>query len=104
MFESALCGRVESARTACDCLLLAVTSDYHMLRAHMVAHIVLGSSGISHSCTPVPSRMQKEGILRVIRDVARAVLWVVSGLDGSGLTLLVHPTRTPPPECKSKAN
>lgn len=72
-----------------DCIYL-VTSDYHMRRARVIGQIVLGSRDISFRPVSVPSHQPSESLDRVLRDGARAVLWVVTGKTGStlGPTLL----------------
>lgn len=65
--------------------LYLITSDYHMLRASAIATVVLGSRGIAFSCIPVPGKEPKESQLRVLRDTARAFLWVITGHTGASL-------------------
>ena len=63
-----------------------ITSDYHMLRASIVAQIVLGSRGIAFKPTEIPterSPQRPETIVRVARDGARSLLWVITGKTGS---------------------
>jgi uncharacterized SAM-binding protein YcdF (DUF218 family) len=68
--------------------LYLITSDYHMRRAQIVGTIVLGSRGIHFRPISVPSQRSPESpesIEKVIRDGARAVLWVFTGHTGSSL-------------------
>lgn len=63
-----------------------ITSDYHMRRARIIGEIVLGSRGIEFKPVSVPTERSPEPIEKVIRDGARAVLWVATGHTGSTLT------------------
>lgn len=60
-----------------------ITSDYHMRRAQVIGEIVLGSRGIDLKPIAVPSNQAPEPLKKVLRDAARAVLWVVTGETGS---------------------
>lgn len=62
-----------------------ITSDYHMPRAQVIGEIVLGSRGIDFHPVAVPSDRSPEPIAKVMRDAARAVLWVATGETGSSL-------------------
>jgi uncharacterized SAM-binding protein YcdF (DUF218 family) len=62
-----------------------ITSDYHMRRAQVIGEIILGSRGIDFKPIAVPSRHQNEPIEKVVRDAARAVLWVTTGNTGADL-------------------
>ncbi|WP_228035529.1 YdcF family protein [Oculatella sp. LEGE 06141] len=65
-----------------------ITSDYHMRRAQVVGEIVLGSRGIELKPVSVPSTPPEqwpESMGKVVRDAARAVLWVATGRTGSSL-------------------
>jgi uncharacterized SAM-binding protein YcdF (DUF218 family) len=63
-----------------------VTSDYHMRRAVIIGHIVLGSRDISFKPVVVPSSdPEPEALLRGMRDGARALMWVFTGRTGSSL-------------------
>jgi uncharacterized SAM-binding protein YcdF (DUF218 family) len=63
-----------------------VTSDYHMTRSRIIAAVVFGSRGIV--VTPVviaaPDR-RPESPFRTLRDVVRAILWLVTGKTGASL-------------------
>lgn len=63
--------------------LYLITSDYHMPRARVIGEIVLGSRGISFKPVRVPSEDSPEPWDKVVRDAARAVLWVATGHTGS---------------------
>lgn len=62
-----------------------ITSDYHMPRAQVIGEIVLGSRGIDFHPIAVPSNQSPEPITKVVRDAARAMLWVATGETGSDL-------------------
>ncbi|XPM60630.1 MAG: YdcF family protein [Leptolyngbya sp. IPPAS B-1204] len=62
-----------------------ITSDYHMRRAQVIGEIVLGSRGIDFRPVAVPSARSPEPLTKVVRDAARATLWVVTGETGSSL-------------------
>lgn len=62
-----------------------ITSDYHMARAQVIGEIVLGSRGINFHPVAVPSGRSPEPITKVVRDAARAMLWVATGETGSHL-------------------
>jgi uncharacterized SAM-binding protein YcdF (DUF218 family) len=62
-----------------------ITSDYHMRRARVIGEIILGSRGIDFKPIAVPSHQEPEPIEKVLRDAARAVLWVMTGSTGTDL-------------------
>ncbi len=62
-----------------------VTSDFHMPRAKAIATIVLGSRGITFTPVVVPSDRPAESSARVLRDVGRAILWMMIGRTGATL-------------------
>ena len=62
-----------------------ITSDDHMRRARIIGEIVLGSRGISFKAIPVPSGRGPEPIEKVVRDGARALLWLTTGHTGANL-------------------
>ncbi|XGV97093.1 MAG: YdcF family protein [Leptolyngbya sp. BL-A-14] len=62
-----------------------VTSDYHMARATAIATIVLGSHGIAFTPIAVPSTTPREDNFHIARDVARSVVWLVTGYTGADL-------------------
>lgn len=64
--------------------LFVITSKFHMQRAKAIATVVLGSKGIAFTPVSVPSELiESESIWRVIRDVIRSLLWVVTGYTGA---------------------
>ncbi|WP_369076427.1 YdcF family protein [Coleofasciculus sp. LEGE 07081] len=65
--------------------LYLITSDYHMPRATAIAILVLGSQGIAFTPVSVPSNIPTESSFRLLRDVGRAFLWVVTGHTGASL-------------------
>ena len=65
--------------------LYLVTSDYHISRASAIATIVLGSKGIAFSPVSVPEKREPEPPSKTIRDIFRAIVWVVTGHTGSSL-------------------
>ncbi|MBW4661232.1 MAG: YdcF family protein [Drouetiella hepatica Uher 2000/2452] len=65
--------------------LYVITSDYHMARASVIGEIVLGSRGIDFQTVTVPSERAPEPLNKVLRDGARAALWVATGSTGANL-------------------
>lgn len=65
--------------------LYVITSDYHMARASVIGEIVLGSRGIDFQTVTVPSERSPEPLNKVLRDGARAALWVTTGSTGANL-------------------
>ncbi|NJR66538.1 MAG: YdcF family protein [Leptolyngbyaceae cyanobacterium CRU_2_3] len=66
-----------------------ITSDYHMRRASVIGEIVLGSRGIDFKTVSVPSQRSPEPLEKVLRDGARAILWVTTGSTGENLARFV---------------
>lgn len=66
-----------------------ITSDYHMPRAQVVGEIILGSRGIDFQPVVIPTQLSSEPIDKVVRDAARAVLWVTTGDTGTGVAQLL---------------
>ncbi|MBF2074592.1 MAG: YdcF family protein [Synechococcales cyanobacterium C42_A2020_086] len=65
--------------------LYVVTSDFHMSRARVIAFIVLGSQGITFTPVAVPSDRPPEELPRILRDMLRSLLWLVTGRTGASL-------------------
>ncbi|WP_210404544.1 YdcF family protein [Chroococcidiopsis sp. TS-821] len=65
-----------------------ITSDYHMRRARVIGSIVLGSRGVEFEPVPVPSGQSPEPVEKVLRDGARALLWLTTGRTGASLPSL----------------
>ena len=54
----------------------------------------VATTGLEASALPVESHEAlAEGWLRTLRDVGRALLWLLSGLHGGSLNLIFHPRR-----------
>lgn len=62
-----------------------VTSDSHMRRARLIGEIVFGSQGIVIIPLTVHSHTAEEPLEKVLRDGARAILWVMTGKTGENL-------------------
>jgi uncharacterized SAM-binding protein YcdF (DUF218 family) len=62
-----------------------VTSDYHMPRAEAIAMVVLGSQGITFTPINVRGKHRQESKLRLLRDVGRSVVWLMTGRTGASL-------------------
>jgi uncharacterized SAM-binding protein YcdF (DUF218 family) len=62
-----------------------ITSDFHMPRAKAIATIVLGSQGIAFTSVCIPTREPVESQFHILRDVVRALLWLVTGRTGASL-------------------
>jgi uncharacterized SAM-binding protein YcdF (DUF218 family) len=65
--------------------LFLITSENHMPRAKAIAFLVLGSQGITFTPLSIPSDQPKESRLRILRDIARSLLWIVTGYTGTKL-------------------
>ena len=63
--------------------LYLITSDYHMARSQAIAFWVLGSRGIVITPVSVASQGPAEARWRIVRDVARSWLWLVTGQTGA---------------------
>ncbi|AOX03489.1 hypothetical protein BJP34_32290 [Moorena producens PAL-8-15-08-1] len=62
-----------------------ITSDFHMRRSIAIAFFVFGSHGIAFTPVAIPSQRPEESWLRVLRDVGRSVVWIVTGRTGASL-------------------
>lgn len=62
-----------------------VTSDDHMQRAQVVGEIVFGSRGIIIKPLPLSSGREPEPVVKSVRDGARAIVWLVTGMTGASL-------------------
>ncbi len=60
-----------------------ITSDFHMRRSSAIATIVFGSQGIVFTPREVSSSKEPEEISRIIRDIGRCLLWLVTGRTGA---------------------
>ena len=75
-----------AARTRWSCLRSSATPVRPRAR--------VATTGLEASALPVESHEAlAEGWLRTLRDVARALLWLLSGLHGGSLNLIFHPRR-----------
>ena len=59
------------------------TSDFHMRRARAIALLVLGSRSIAYTPVKVSSNKSEESAIKVIRDIGRSMLWLVTGRTGA---------------------
>ena len=85
------------AAAGAKCVAVA-TDAAHSTRAIPVGRIILGWYGIRTwplivQSVEVPVADPSETRLRTVRDVLRALLWVLIGFDGSTLAARVHPSR-----------
>jgi len=84
------------ARSGCTSVTVA-TSQAHMRRAFPLAVLVLGSHGIRVSQLACPNSFDRhakdENTRRVLRDFARALVWVLFGWDGVSVSAIFHPER-----------
>lgn len=65
--------------------LYLITSKNHMPRAKAIAFFVLGSQGIAFTPLSVPSDQPQESVIRILRDIARSLLWMITGYTGANL-------------------
>jgi uncharacterized SAM-binding protein YcdF (DUF218 family) len=70
-----------------------ITSDFHMPRAQAIATIVLGSQGITFTPVSIPSEKPVESEFHILRDVGRALLWLITGRTGASLHPNSYATR-----------
>ncbi|MHC5776788.1 YdcF family protein [Nostoc sp.] len=72
--------------------IFLITSDFHMPRAKAIATLILGSQGIAFTPRATPSNQTQESLLDIIRDIARSLLWIVTGHTGASFEpTLVYP-------------
>lgn len=71
--------------------LYMITSGHHIARSKAIATLILGSQGIAFTPVSVPSGEPPESWLRILRDIARALLWIFTGRTGASL----HPNYNP---------
>lgn len=62
--------------------LYMVTSDLHMLRAKVIAVLVLGNSGIAFTPVATTTDQQNESWIQITRDGGRSLLWIFTGNTG----------------------
>ncbi len=66
-----------------------ITDTFHMPRAQLIGNIVLGSRGIKMHPVPIPKEMpqsstEREVANKSVRDGARSVLWLFTGVTLNG--------------------
>jgi len=59
-----------------------VTSDYHSSRAKAIARIIFGFYNIDFKFISLKSCQPPEPLYKTIRDVLRAIVWIVTGYTG----------------------
>ena len=62
-----------------------ITSDFHIPRSTAIATFMLGSQGITFTPVPVPSDRPPESSFRILRDIGRSLVWIVTGRTGASL-------------------
>ena len=62
-----------------------VTSDDHMQRSQVVGEIVFGSRGIIIKPLPLASGREPEPVVKSVRDGARAIIWLFTGMTGANI-------------------
>jgi uncharacterized SAM-binding protein YcdF (DUF218 family) len=60
--------------------LYLITSDFHMPRAKAIAYLILGSQDIAFTPISIPSNHSPESPNRILRDIIRSLIWVLTGL------------------------
>lgn len=77
--------------------VLVVTSPSHARRAQSVAGIVLGHYRLPFELNTVPweTTARSESWLRIVRDIIRTYVWLLTGWTGERVTTWFHPTRRP---------
>ena len=65
--------------------LYLITTEFHMPRAKSIAILVLGSQGITFTPVSIPSKLPRESITHILRDIGRSLLWIVCGRTGASL-------------------
>lgn len=60
--------------------LYLITSDFHILRAKAIAYLILGSQGIVFTPISIPSNHSPESPNRILRDITRSLIWILTGL------------------------
>lgn len=62
-----------------------ITSDFHMPRAKAIAFWVFGSRGITVTPIEVPSKKPDEPRIKIVRDIGRSLMWLMTGRTGASL-------------------
>ena len=76
--------------------LFLITSSFHMPRSQAIATIVFGSQGITLTPVSIPSDKPVESEFHILRDVGRALLWLVTGRTGASLNPNLYANRSLP--------
>ena len=63
--------------------IYVITSNFHMPRSKAIAFVVLGSQGITFTPVSVPSKRPPEPKIKIVRDVGRAFMWILTKRTGS---------------------
>lgn len=63
--------------------IYVITSQHHMPRSKAIATLILGSAGIAFTPVSVPSGEPPESWVRILRDIGRAMLWILTGRTGA---------------------
>jgi hypothetical protein len=69
------------------------TARAHSRRAGAVGTLIFAALGVRVRVRTVETGEPQEGILRCLRDVIRAILWVTIGLDLSSFAAILHSRR-----------
>mmetsp|Transcript_32190 Transcript_32190/g.41385 ORF Transcript_32190/g.41385 Transcript_32190/m.41385 type:complete len:213 (+) Transcript_32190:102-740(+) len=85
-------------KSGCRSLVVA-TSEAHISRAYPIGQIILGSFGISISKCACFNKYDKsakdETLRRQVRDICRALIWLIFQWDGRDIATFFHPDRRP---------
>ncbi|MCL1470630.1 YdcF family protein [Argonema antarcticum] len=73
--------------------LYVITSAYHMPRAKAIATLILGSQGIAFTPVSIPSGEAPESWQRILRDIGRSLVWIVTGHTGASLDRILEAWR-----------
>jgi uncharacterized SAM-binding protein YcdF (DUF218 family) len=63
--------------------IYVITSDFHLPRSKAIAFVILGSQGMTFTSVSIPSNNAPESKIKIVRDVARAFIWIVTKRTGS---------------------
>ena len=74
-----------------QCMLC--TACAHARRAGAVGKLIFGAMGVRVRMRTVETGEPHEGMVRCLRDVFRAILWVAAGIDFSGIAATLHSSR-----------
>ncbi|MGF1479779.1 MAG: YdcF family protein [Cyanophyceae cyanobacterium] len=65
--------------------LYLITADFHMARSLAIATLIFGSQGIIVTPVPISTPEPRESWWLILRDVLRALVWLVTGWSGASL-------------------